>query len=876
MTPQSSTHANSTASSSSPIEINPTNTLRIILQNPHGIHPHITSTANNDAHINIRNLHTGILCLPETNTNWCDANNILNNNTTFRLYHRAAKIAYSSQKPHGTLPSHYFPGGTITAALGPWVSRVTSTLADPSNLGRWSGLILQGRHAKPTAIITCYRVPESTLSSAGPLTSFRRQAASLAESNTTNYPNPRQQCLTDLSTQINTLTATNHDIILCIDANEPLTDKSQLIPFLRTTGLHPITNSSSPPMPSTKRGTRIIDHFFVTQRVTEHIRHHDPLPFDSVFESDHRPIYIDIEASLFLTSSIHLTPATQRVLHSTDITKTNPYIETFTRLLKSHKIPRRLHDLSQEFLQADPEQPHTLIQKYETIDREVGEFMVAAEKACKRPRNNTPYDWSPKLKACANDLKYLKRQAKASPHIPLYKTMIREKRAELTQLRKDSKLLRLQFLSLKSQSQAPQADIIKKLIKTERDRASFNQLKFLLSKPRQPLTRVLYNENNTTKSTCDPITMESLILARNQSHLGQAHNTPFTINPGASLITPSHDNWTSLLESDNPNTISHDIQQIIQTLKTIHSSATNTNNDTTQPITLDEFKDQIQETPERTSSSPSGRHMGHYKTATQSTLILSTLKSLTSIPFQFGFSPTRWQVAIDTMLEKTPGNPHLSKLRIIQLLEADFNIGLKILWARRLRPILRNPLRLESAQHGCRPSHSTVAPTLNKILTYDINRTSRSPGIFLENDASAAFDRVVPALATLTSFAHGIPFPACRCLYTTTTLTRHHVRTGYGVSSGSYTNTLAQPIYGCGQGSGASPIIWILNIDIIFKAIANSHTPGSTLHSPSSSTHISRSFDAFVDDTCISATDSPTPILAPTSQHTHQHNCSQG
>ena len=46
----------------------------------------------------------------------------------------------------------------------------------------------------------------------------------------------------------------------------------------------------------------------------------------------------------------------------------------------------------------------------------------------------------------------------------------------------------------------------------------------------------------------------------------------------------------------------------------------------------------------------------------------------------------RWRQCLEVMLEKQPGNPLIHRIRIIVLLEADFNIALRIIWMRRLFP----------------------------------------------------------------------------------------------------------------------------------------------------------------------------------------------
>jgi hypothetical protein len=76
---------------------------------------------------------------------------------------------------------------------------------------------------------------------------------------------------------------------------------------------------------------------------------------------------------------------------------------------------------------------------------------------------------------------------------------------------------------------------------------------------------------------------------------------------------------------------------------------------------------------ETTSTSPSGRHLGQYRSLIQHPTLLSCFVKFMNIAIQSGISIPRWSNAVNFMIEKDQGKPKLNRLRIIHLFEADFN-----------------------------------------------------------------------------------------------------------------------------------------------------------------------------------------------------------
>jgi hypothetical protein len=90
-------------------------------------------------------------------------------------------------------------------------------------------------------------------------------------------------------------------------------------------------------------------------------------------------------------------------------------------------------------------------------------------------------------------------------------------------------------------------------------------------------------------------------------------------------------------------------------------------------LTADQFQYYWRRFKEKTSSSISGLHAGHYKSATYSTLVTSFLAWKITLVARGGCPPDRWGHGLQVLLEKVAGMALVNKLRAILLMEADFN-----------------------------------------------------------------------------------------------------------------------------------------------------------------------------------------------------------
>eukprot|EP00957_Ditylum_brightwellii_P132308 10088514-Ditylum_brightwellii.AAC.1 len=145
-----------------------------------------------------------------------------------------------------------------------------------------------------------------------------------------------------------------------------------------------------------------------------------------------------------------------------------------------------------------------------------------------------------------------------------------------------------------------------------------------------------------------------------------------------------------------------------------------------------------------TTSSPSGHRYGHYKAVLIDNSICFVHAIMMTLPFWFGFTPNRWTKAIDVMLKKDIGNPKITLLCIIIIIEGDMNLIVKIIWNKCLVPTAEQHNFLSPVQFGNRKGKTSLDALLLKIVTLDCLRLFWLNGAALNNDTKACYDQIIP------------------------------------------------------------------------------------------------------------------------------------
>ena len=240
-------------------------------------------------------------------------------------------------------------------------------------------------------------------------------------------------------------------------------------------------------------------------------------------------------------------------------------------------------------------------------------------------------------------------------------------------------------------------------------------------------------------------------------------------------------------------------------------------------ITAEKMMEKYRRWKERTSTSPSGRHLGHFHALFQPLKaknkkdrerlegIREDLIELHALMLQTAYDNEhvykRWEYIITCMLAKESGIPRIHRLRVIHLYECDLNLLFSIFF-RELDQHCEDKFLINKGVYGCRPTRRAIDPVFVDVTQTEMAMIMRRPLVKFNNDATACFDRILVHLLSLCLRSFGMPKKLTTMLGELLKVARYAIKTGIGISSETYHHSDESPAYGSGQGSGASAQGW--------------------------------------------------------------------
>ena len=157
-----------------------------------------------------------------------------------------------------------------------------------------------------------------------------------------------------------------------------------------------------------------------------------------------------------------------------------------------------------------------------------------------------------------------------------------------------------------------------------------------------------------------------------------------------------------------------------------------------------------------------------------------------NFPTTYGFAPERWTRSVTPLIEKEEGMPYLTRLRVIHLFEADYNLLLKIIYGRR---IVKNDERnnaMNDQQHGSQPRRMTIDALLLARFEKDLITQLKMNSAHMDKDATGCYDHIIVSLWMIACRRLGLPSSAIRTQAKSLWLMKYAIKHAYGVSEDEY------------------------------------------------------------------------------------------
>jgi len=274
--------------------------------------------------------------------------------------------------------------------------------------------------------------------------------------------------------------------------------------------------------------------------------------------------------------------------------------------------------------------------------------------------------------------------------------------------------------------------------------------------------------------------------------------------------------------------------------------------------------------------SPSGRHLGIYKTLGKHTIqtnkkndqpgktpeingplkhghdVLYLIFDIMVLALKHAYPLQRWRQVWTIFIEKELGNPELDRLHCLMIFEADWQLLLKWHSSYGFLTKTEHTKTLAYEQGGGRKGRSAIDQATQQIVETETIHMNQTSTINLYLDLRACFNLMVEACHNLACRCHGAA-DAFLCLHARThQLMRYFVQHKFGVST-DYNTFSQHPWHGAGQGAADAALRYIVLSDTLIDAYHTKIVP-QMMHDPTTLITIQHSLKAFINDVVLHAT----------------------
>jgi hypothetical protein len=198
---------------------------------------------------------------------------------------------------------------------------------------------------------------------------------------------PRKQFIIDFINQFQEICNDPDEfVLLALDANSNMLDDTNGIQLLaRECGMVDLCESIHPGIgefPTQVRGSKRIDYMIGTRNLLPFIMKIGYIPFNEIFDTDHRPMFVDISQTILEDPSKIPEPKIRLVGSNSTNKESERYIRhLYNKLLKLNVFQQaeELYQLSQSEVEED--QQINIMQKLNELDDIITTAMLVAEKS---------------------------------------------------------------------------------------------------------------------------------------------------------------------------------------------------------------------------------------------------------------------------------------------------------------------------------------------------------------------------------------------------------------------------------------------------------------------------------------------------------------
>ena len=812
-----------------------------------------------------------MVSLQEVGINW----NRLLPSETLSSFFSDMEVELRSVTAHNSNEGKHIPcvgqyGGTGLLSIGGILQYTKRHGKDFRGLGRWCWYTLEGSPEYRTRVLTAYHVGQRAR--AGEETVYQQHLRYMEEHDIGGEP--YDMFCADLLHQLQVWRHQGDKIILQMDANEHVLEGPFTSALREEVGLEEISHRAwrGTPPHTFIDGSQPIDGVWASPELD--IGGFAILSFGQSV-GDHSTLVFDVGTRSIIGRQEDdiVRPECRRL--NTQTSSLRRYNEILEAQMARHKMQERLDELLAAIEDDTPTPAQAA--KMEALDRQFVEIQLHAERHCRKIRKPllqfSPEVklWYERMQAYKALLRWKKGNARSSNII---RTALRrgiqnprdlsiaQMEAAVNFTRAEYRLRKANHVELRRQHQremicaheAKNKPEAAKRIKRQMDREGNKKMWYFINRamkdPHRPAPHYVQRmvDGVAVESTSQSET-EAFIFGETEVRFHLAADAPISQTQLIHQLGYLADTQIAeqIIEGtyEAPDDVDDATALILDEIGKI--GVRMKNGGTTIDITPEEFRYFWRRIREKTASSKSGVHYGHYKAAAHSAAASTFLANKITLIARCGVPPERWSYGLTVMLEKIAGLALVSKLRAILLMEADFNMHNKLYFGKRMLDRARDQGIIPGEQYSDKQSTADDG-TFDKILQSDIGRQRRLPFAIISADAANCYDRINHAIMALLFLALGVQTGTIRSMLRSIQLMKFFLRTGWGESTSFIGGDPSRILHGMCQGNGASPAAWLV-LSAVIVASYKSLGFGCKMRSPITKTVIDSMGVLYVDDT---------------------------